>query len=88
MPIVGHFEFFGIKISRVHPPPKTHILFYSNGLANGLAIWHGLPNMGHVKVKKWPMGGHFKFDRVEIFQDAFSPETSHFVYSKCNDLAI
>ena len=34
MPIVGHFEFDEeLKISRVHPPPKTHILFYSNGLA-------------------------------------------------------
>ena len=22
-----------LKISRVHPPPKTHILFYGNGLA-------------------------------------------------------
>ena len=37
MPIVGHFEFDkSLKISRVHPPPQTHILFYSTG--NGLAI--------------------------------------------------
>ena len=25
------------------------------------------------------MGGHFKFSRFEIFQDASSPETSQFV---------
>ena len=34
MQIVGHFEFDKeLKNLRVHPPPKTHILFYSNGLA-------------------------------------------------------
>ena len=32
MRIVGHFEFV-LKNLRVHPPPRTHILFYSNGLA-------------------------------------------------------
>ena len=46
MLIVGNFEFDKLKISRVHPPPKNHILFYSNGLA----IYHSLPNNGHVKV--------------------------------------
>ena len=30
----------------MHPLLKSHILFYSNGLA----IKHGLPNIGHVKV--------------------------------------
>ena len=30
----------------MHPLLKSHILFYSNGLA----IQHGLPNNGHVKV--------------------------------------
>ena len=33
MPIVDHFEFYKLQISRVHPPPKNQILFYSNGLA-------------------------------------------------------
>ena len=32
---------------KVHPHPKSHISLYSNGLA----IQHGLPNNGHVKVK-------------------------------------
>ena len=31
---------------KMHPHLKSHILFYSNGLA----ILHGLPNIGHVKV--------------------------------------
>ena len=31
---------------KVHPHLKSHISFYSNGLA----IKHGLPNNGHVKV--------------------------------------
>ena len=34
MPIVGHFLFDKeFKNFRVHPPPRAHILFYSNGLA-------------------------------------------------------
>ena len=27
-PIGGHFEFDQVKISRAHPPPKTHLLFF------------------------------------------------------------
>ena len=34
------------KFFKMHPLLKSHILFYSNGLA----ILHGLPNNGHVKV--------------------------------------
>ena len=34
------------KFFKMHPHLESHILFYSNGLA----IWHGLPNNGHVKV--------------------------------------
>ena len=34
------------KFFKMHPLLKFHILFYSNGLA----IQHGLPNNGHVKV--------------------------------------
>ena len=30
----------------LHPPLKTNILFCNNGLA----LWHGLPNIGHVEV--------------------------------------
>ena len=60
---------------RVHPPPKTHILFYSNGLA----IKHGLPNIGYVKMNNGRKSGHFEFDQVNFFQDASSSEISHFV---------
>ena len=34
------------KFVKIHPLLKYHILFYSNGLA----IQHGLPNNGNVKV--------------------------------------
>ena len=46
MSIVGHFEFDRVETFSVHPPLRTHILFYSNGLA----IYHGLPNICHVEV--------------------------------------
>ena len=59
----------------MHLPPKTHTLFYSNGLA----IYHGLPNIGHVKMNNGRKGGHFEFDQVKFFQDASSSEISHFV---------
>ena len=34
------------KFFKMHPLLKFHILFYSNGLA----IYHGSPNNGYVKV--------------------------------------
>ena len=48
MPIVGHFEFNRVKKFPGASSPENHILFYSNGLA----IYHGLPNIGHIKVNK------------------------------------
>ena len=59
----------------MHPLLKSHILFYSNGLA----IQYGLPNISHVKMNNGRKGGHFKFDQVNFFQDASSSEISHFV---------
>ena len=45
---VNNCRHFKLKNCTVHPPPpKPHILFYSDGLA----IQQGLPNIGHVKVK-------------------------------------
>ena len=35
-----------VEIFRAYPYLKPHILFYSNGLA----IWHVLPNIRHIKV--------------------------------------
>ena len=34
------------KFFRAYPSLKPHILFYSNGLA----IWHGLPDIRHIKI--------------------------------------
>ena len=47
----------------MHPLLKSHILFYSNGLA----IQHGLPKNGNVKVNN------------EFSQNASSPEALQFV---------
>ena len=40
MLIVGHFEFVPgkLKIFRVHPPPKTHTLFYSSSSSKIFAL--------------------------------------------------
>ena len=47
--MVCHFEFYRVEIFQaIYPSLKQHILFYSNGLA----IWHGLPDIRHIiKVK-------------------------------------
>ena len=45
--MVGHFKYFQVeKNSRAYPYLKLHILFHSNGLA----IWHGFPDIRHIKV--------------------------------------
>ena len=61
-----------VKIFKVHPPMKSHILFYSR--PNGLDIWHGFPNITHNKVNM----SHFLFD-IEIFQGISLLETAHIV---------
>ena len=33
---------------KAYPSLKPHILLYSNGLA----IWHGLPDISYIKIKK------------------------------------
>ena len=38
-------------------------------------LWHGLPDIRHVKVNN----GRKSESQVDIFQGAFSPETSYFV---------
>ena len=47
-PIVGHIELDPVNIFRVglNPSLKLHILFYNNGLA----IWHGLLDIRHIKA--------------------------------------
>ena len=36
-----------VKIFRAYPSLKTHILFYSNGLA----IWHDFPDITQISLK-------------------------------------
>ena len=44
--MVGHFEFFRVENFQSISLPETAHFVYSNGLA----IWHGLPDIRHVKV--------------------------------------
>ena len=48
----------------MHPLPKSHILFYSNGLA----VWHGLPNNGHVKVNNGRLAAILNLDELNFFK--------------------
>ena len=48
----------------MHPLLKSHILFYSNGLA----IWHGLPNNGHVKVNNGRLAAILNLDEFKFFK--------------------
>ena len=76
---IEHFEFDRVELFRSYPSIKQHILFYSNGVA----IWHGLPDMRHpVQVYQsclWQIICHFEFDQVEIFQSSTLIETTQFV---------
>ena len=36
-------------------------------------------NIRPVEVNNGPIGGHFEFYQLKIFQDAFSPETLQFI---------
>ena len=48
----------------MHPLLKSHILFYSNGLA----IYHGLPNNGHVKVNNGRLAAILNLDKMNFFK--------------------
>ena len=64
----------------MHPLLKPYDLFYSG--PNGVAILSGLhdiPQYQACRGKLWPIGGHFEFYQLEIFQDASSPETLQFI---------
>ena len=54
----------------MHPLLKSHILFYSNGLA----IQQGLPNNGHEKVNNGRKADILNLIQVTIFQNASSPK--------------
>ena len=45
-----------LKIFRAYPYLKPHILFCSNGLA----IWHGLSDIRHIKVNYGQFSANFK----------------------------
>ena len=44
-----------------------------------LSGFHDIPQYEACQGELWPIGGHFKFYRLEIFQDASSSETLQFV---------
>ena len=45
--MISHLQFDGMEILKVLSLSiKEHFLFYSNGLA----IWHGLPDIWYIKV--------------------------------------
>ena len=48
--MVGHFEFEKVEIFQGISLHGNAHLFHSNGLA----IWHGLPDIRHIKVKYDP----------------------------------
>ena len=62
----------------MHPLLKPYNLFYGNGVAI-LTGFHDILQYQACRGEEWPIGGYFEFDRVEIFQDASSPETLQFV---------
>ena len=62
----------------MHPLLKPYNLFDINGVAI-LSGFHDIPQYQACRGEEWPMGGHFQFYRLEIFQDASSPETSCFI---------
>ena len=43
---------------------KPHILFHSNGVA----IWHGLPDITYINANSCCQTENFKFDEVEFFR--------------------
>ena len=54
---------FKLTFFRVHPPMKSLILFYSNGLV----IWHSFPDIMHMEVNNGDKSGHFEFDQIKVF---------------------
>ena len=48
----------------MHPLLKSHILFYDNGLA----IYHGLPSNGHVKVNNGRLAAILNLIKLKFFK--------------------
>ena len=49
-------------------------MFYSNGLA----IWHGFPDITHIKVNNARKSAILNFDQVKSSQGISRPETSQY----------
>ena len=62
----------------MHPLLKPYNLFDINGVAI-LSGVHDILQYQACRGEYWPIGGHFQFYQLEIFQDASSPGTSQFV---------
>ena len=54
---------------------KPHIFFFNNGLA----IWHGFPDITHIKVNNCCKSTILNLILVEIFQGMSLSEITHFV---------
>ena len=46
----------------MHIPPCNRALF----LIDGLAIWHGFPNITDNKSQQWPQICHFEIDTADM----------------------
>ena len=68
-----------LNFLKMHPLLKPYNLFYSNGV-DILSGFHDIPQYQACRGEKWPIGGHFEFYQLEIFQDAYSPETLQFIW--------
>ena len=63
-----------LNFFKMHPPLKPYNLFYSNSV-DILSGFHDIRQYQACRGEYWPIGGHFEFYQLEIFQDASSPET-------------
>ena len=70
------------KFSKMHPQLKSHISFYSNGLA----IEHGLPNIAHVKVNNGLKEAILNLIKLKFFK--MHPLMKSHILFYCNGLAI
>ena len=68
----------------MHPILKSHILFYSNGLA----IYHGLPNNGHVKVNNGRLAAILNLVELNFFKMHPPLKTYNLFYSNGVDILI
>ena len=67
-----------LNFFKMHPLLKPYNFFYSNGV-DILSGFQDIPQYQACRGEYWPIGGHFEFYQLEIFQDASSPKTLQFI---------